>query len=85
MISETKLDESFPIAQFKIEGFITPHRRNIDKNGGCVLLYVKVGIPSKLVSLKSDDTNLEHFFIEINLRKKKWLLGKVALATCIQI
>ena len=71
LIPETKLDESFPITQFKIEGFTTPYRRDIDKNGGCVLLYVKVDIPSKQVSLKSDDTNIENFFIGINLRKKK--------------
>ena len=50
---------------------VLSHRRDIDKNGGCVLLYVKVDIPSKQVSLKSDDTNIENFFFEINLRKKK--------------
>ena len=38
--SETKLDDSFRLAQFKIEGSIAPYRydRN-DKRGGYLFLY----------------------------------------------
>jgi len=43
-----------------------------DKQGGGLLLYVRQGIPSKLV-LK--DKNYEAIFIEVNLKKQKWLLG----------
>ena len=38
MITETKLDESFPIGQFFISGFSSPFRLNRDRNGGGVLL-----------------------------------------------
>ena len=75
MISETKLDESFPIGQFQIEGFSTPYRGDRDKNGGDILLYIREDIPFKLLSFKNDGTNIKHFFIEINLRKKKWFLA----------
>ena len=73
MISETKLDESFPISQFMINGFSAPFLldRN-DKDGG-IILYIRDDIPSRLVSTES--TQVEGFFLEINLRnKKKWLL-----------
>ena len=74
LTSETKLDKPFPAGQYQIESFSTTYRRGRDKNRDGILLYVREDIPSKLASLKNDDTNIEHFFIEINLRKKKWLL-----------
>ena len=75
MISETKLDKSFSIGQFQIEGFSTPYRRDRDKNGSDILLHVREDIPFKLLSFKNDGTKIKHFFIEINPRKKKKLLG----------
>ena len=34
MISETKIDESFPNGNFIIEGFSTPYRLDRDSKGG---------------------------------------------------
>ena len=34
MISETKIDESFPKGNFLIEGFSTPYRSHRDSKGG---------------------------------------------------
>ena len=75
LISETKLDESFPISQFQIKGFPTLYRKGSDKSGGGILFFLREDIPSKLLSFKNNDTNIKHFFIEINLRKKKILLA----------
>ena len=73
MISETKLDESFPIGPFLIDGYSVPFRLNRNENGGGILLYVRDDIPSKLLSMNS---NIEGFFVEINLHnKKRWLLS----------
>ena len=75
MISETKLDESFPTSQFFMNGFSCPHR--LDRNcsgGGGILLYIRQDIPSKLLSIERDLT--EAFFVEINLHNgKKWLIS----------
>ena len=30
-------------------------------------------MPSRQISFKNDDKDIEHFVAEINLRKKKWL------------
>ena len=71
LISETKIDPSFPTAQFLINGFTT-YRGDRNINGGDMLLYIREDIPSNL--LHTDDI-IEGFHIEISIRKKKWLLG----------
>ena len=48
MISETKIDESFPKGNFLIEGFSTPYRLDRDSKGGGIMLYVRADIPSNL-------------------------------------
>ena len=71
LISETKIDSSFPSAQFHLEGYATPYRLDRNANGGGILLYIREDIPSKLLNT---DLSIEGFFVEIRLRKKKWLL-----------
>ena len=63
MVSETKLDDSFPKDQFLIEGFHSPFRFDSNRNGGGIMLYVREDISAKLLS---------HDFpcVEINLCKK---------------
>ena len=70
LISETKIDSSFPTAQFQIEGYAT-YRLDRNANGGGILLYIREDIPSTLLNF---DMSIESFYIEINIRKKKWLL-----------
>ena len=49
VISETKIDESFPSNQFLIEGFSTPFRADRNCHGGGLLLYAREGIPCKTI------------------------------------
>ena len=65
LISETKIDSSFPTAQFHIDGY-TIHRRDRDENGGGLLLYV----PSALLKT---DSEIEAFYVDLSIIKKKWL------------
>ena len=72
-ISETKLDNSIPEGQCLIERYNKPYRIDCScHGGGIMLLYVRVDIPSKLLSIES--LPMEGFYVEINLQKKKWLL-----------
>ena len=48
MIYETKIDASFPIGQFFLNGYSTPFRLDRNAYGGGILLYVREDIPSKL-------------------------------------
>ena len=73
IISETKLDETFPAAQFSLEGICNPYRFNHNHNGGGTMLSVRKDVPSRLIEKKFWN-NSEYFFVEINLRNKKWLL-----------
>ena len=73
MISETKLDETFPAAQFLLQVFCMPDRFDSNRNGGGIMLYISEDIPSRLKEKKVRN-NAEYVFVEINLRKKKWLL-----------
>ena len=74
LISETKIDSSFPSKQFILDGYSLPYRfdrtENGDKGGG-LLLFVRKDIPSK--ALKTNFSK-EGIFIEINFKKCKWLL-----------
>ena len=49
MISETKLDDSFPGGQFFIEGYHTPFRFDRNGNAGGILIYVREDIPAKVI------------------------------------
>ena len=53
MITETKLDDSFPVSQFNVQCFRTPFRLDRNKNGGSIILYTRSYIiASKLTSLR---------------------------------
>ena len=74
IITESKLDESFPSSQFLLEGFSPPYRHDRNKYGGGVLIYVREDIPSKKLNKHNFPNDIEGLFVEINLRKTKWLL-----------
>ena len=72
MLSETELDSSFPEGQLLIPGYSAPYRIARTCHGGGVMLFVREDIHSK--SLLTENAPIEGFYIEINLRKKKWLI-----------
>ena len=69
MISETKIDASFPVGQFLLNGYSIPFRLDWNDHGGGILLYIWEDIPSKLLLVEENPT--EGFFVEINLGKRK--------------
>ena len=74
MLSETKVDDTFPTSQFMIDGFSKPYRLDRCSNGGGILIYVRNDINSRLITQSKVSDKIECVFIEIILRKKKWLL-----------
>ena len=74
VITETKIDPSFPIEQFIIKGFSKPYRLDRNRNGGGILFYVREDIPSKELNRHTFPNDIEGIFIEVNLRKQKWLM-----------
>ena len=53
LISETKLDDSFPIAQFQMKGFSVPYSYDRNRKDSGLLLYNCEDIQSKLLINKS--------------------------------
>ena len=80
ILTETKLDETFPHAQFFMGGFPKPYRLDCSGNGGGILIYIREDIPSKSLDISpiSNEIEIESIFIEINLRNRKWLLAGTA-------
>ena len=74
IVTETKLDDSFPKAQFCIDGFCIPYRLDRNINGGGLMIYVRDDIPSKMLTKHNLPKDIEAAFIELNFRKCKWLL-----------
>ena len=47
MISETKIDDSFPQNQFLMEGYSVPFRLDRNSVGGGIMIYIRDDIPCK--------------------------------------
>ena len=71
LVSETKIDSSFPDSQFRLAG-CRMFRHDRDTFGGGLFMYVNESIPVNQQNSRKDDS--ETFFLEINLRLRKWLL-----------
>ena len=73
LISETKLDDSFPLHQFEIEGYHTPFRLDRNCNGGGIIMYIKSGLPCKELKSHKSPEDLEQIFLKFVLLNKKWI------------
>jgi hypothetical protein len=76
ILSETKLDESFPSSQFNVSNF-SLYRKDRNKNGGGIMVYINSQIPH---CNRSDFQNLfvqniEGMVFELTIKQKKWLIS----------
>ena len=62
----------FQLHSFLCKVSCDTYRFDRDHNGCGIMLYIRDGIPSRLMEKKLRN-NSEYFFVEINLRTKKWL------------
>ena len=72
VLSKTKLDESFPNAQFKLDGYEIRVIRDRDKHSGGLIVFVRRGINYKRIS------DFELSFSEcirskLTISKSRWL------------
>ena len=73
LVSETKIDHSFPNQQFSIDGYKT-YRRDRNSFGGGLLFYVNKNIPCRELTAEQTDSNFEAVFLKITLRTRKCLI-----------
>ena len=62
------------MTQYLMNSISKPYRVDSNSKEGGILLYITEGIISKSVPDSLNSNNLEYLLVEINLRKKKWLL-----------
>ena len=72
VLSETKLDDSFPSAQFSIPDYEIRARRYRHKNGGGLIEFVKKGLICKRLKIFKTNAS-ECICSEITISKRKWL------------
>ena len=68
LVSEIKLDDSFPTAQFLIKGFSASYRFDRNSKGRGLLLYNRKNIPPKILA-HSCNCDIETLSVEIDQRK----------------
>ena len=73
LISETKIDDSFPNAQFKIEGYKT-FRKDRDAFGGGLLFYVNEKLNCRSLEIYLFNATIKILPLEFRLLNSKWLL-----------
>ena len=71
--SDSKLDSSFPEAQFKTPG-CRIFRQDRDKYGGGLMFYINQNIPFKKIETFHFTFSIEILTLEINLGKEKLLI-----------
>ena len=74
LISVAKLDASFPLSHFILDGLTPPYRLDRRQHGGGIIVFIREGIPSKLLNADTS-IGIEKLLVEINLRSKKWLIS----------
>ena len=70
-IAKTKIDESFPTAQFHLSGYHKHYRLDISVKRGALLIYIKARLPSRLLSNRISPKDIQAIPFELNLRKEK--------------
>ena len=73
LISETKLDDSFPDQQFHVNGY-KMFRKDRNKFGGGLILFVKENIPCKVLNTFRFSEECEIISINFSMSNKTWLL-----------
>ena len=72
IVSETKLDDSFPDGQFRVPNY-TMYRRDRNGHGGGLIVYIRADIPSRRVD-NNESLLMENITIEFTLKRVSWSL-----------
>ena len=74
LITETKIDSTFPVNQFYLNGYNIPYRNDRNTNGGGILVYICDDIRSRIIECENLPSSFEGLVIELSFNLKKWLL-----------
>ena len=66
---------SFPIANFLIDGFSQPYKIDRNSSGGGIMLYFREDIPSNILKVEVESLPIEVFYVELKLQSENWLIN----------
>ena len=72
LLSETKIDESFPNQQFNISNY-KAFRSDRNKHGEGLLFYINENIPCKLINDQKIPRDIKMIIFEFLVKTRKWL------------
>ena len=84
VITEIKLDNSYPPSQFSIDGFSKAYMFDRNKNGGGILIFIRADITRKQ-SKYNFTKEIECIFFQINFSKKSGSFSGHTILQTIQI
>ena len=73
VISETKIDRSYPDSQFKLQGYNMFHKDRA-KGGGGLLVYISTTIPSRKLTLPTTYKTLEAIAVDVKIGRQDILI-----------
>ena len=71
IVAETKINESFPAAEFAIDGFHKRLRLDVTDKSGGLLVYVSSYLPLRQLTKHKISSDNQALAFEINLRKEE--------------
>ena len=74
LITESKIDDTFPVGQFQIEGFSRPIRLDRTRNGGGMIIFIRDDLTCNELMPRVLFPELECTFLELRIRQSKWLV-----------
>ena len=74
LVTESKLDETFPMGQFQIEGFSRPIRLDRTRNGAGLIVFTRNDLTCHELKPHVLYPELECTFLEVGIRQNKWLV-----------
>ena len=74
MVSETKVDDSYPNGQFEIEGYSRPIRLDRNCHGGGIMIFPRDDLPCHELRSHKLPSDIECTFLELTIRQSKWLV-----------
>ena len=74
IVTESKLDETFPQGQFHIDGFSKPIRLDRNRHGGGIIIFIRNGLTCNELKPRTLYPDLECTLLELRIRQCKWLI-----------
>ena len=67
LIAETKIDSTFHVNKFYLNGYNVPYRNDHNNNGGGILVYICDDIRSRIIEYENLPSSFEGLVIELAL------------------